>query len=303
MKHILVISYSQSGQLTQILTNITSTINEEIDFVSIQPKKKYTFPWNSHDFFNEMPETVLEKEIELEEISFKKEKYDLIILGYQPWFLSPSLPTTALLKNESFKKVIKNTPVITVIGARNMWLNSQESVKKLIKDAGGNLVGNIPFIDRNPNLLSAVSILHWMSTGKKEKKYGIFPLPGVSDKDINESGLFGEIIQKALVKNNFETLQKEVLLTKRVNINTNILFIEGRAKTLFKIWANQIIKKGSTSKKRRAWVKFFKYYLFFALFAVAPIVLLVYNILIRPFTVNGIKKNKTYFCGIELNEK
>ena len=79
-----------------------------------------------------------------------------------------------------------------------MWLNSQESVKQLIKDADGVLVGNIPFIDRNPNLLSAVSILHWMLTGKKEKKYGIFPLPGISERDILEASLFGNIIQKSL---------------------------------------------------------------------------------------------------------
>lgn len=303
MKHILVISYSQSGQLTDLLSNLVSTINEEIEIVSVQPKTNFSFPWISHDFFNAMPETVLEKEIELNEIAFKRDTYDLIILGYQPWFLSPSLPTTALLKNDHFKRIMNNTPIVTVIGARNMWLNSQESVKQLIKDADGVLVGNIPFIDRNPNLLSAVSILHWMLTGKKEKKYGIFPLPGISEKDILEASLFGNIIQKSLDENRFEDLQKEVLLTNRVNINTNILFIEGRAKKLFKIWANQITKKGSTARKRKTWVNFFKYYLIIALFMVAPIVLVVYNILIRPFSLNKINKNKAYFYGIELNKK
>jgi len=303
MKHILVISYSQSGQLTDLLSNLVSTIDEEIEIVSVQPKTNFSFPWISHDFFNAMPETVLEKEIELNEIAFKRDKYDLIIFGYQPWFLSPSLPATALLKNEAFKKIMKNTPIVTVIGARNMWLNSQESVKQLIKDADGVLVGNIPFIDRNPNLLSAVSILHWMLTGKKEKKYGIFPLPGISEKDIIEASLFGNIIQKSLDENRFENIQKEVLLTNRVNINTNILFIEGRAKKLFKIWANQITKKGLTARKRKVWVNFFKYYLIIALFMVAPIVLVVYNILIRPFSLNKINKNKAYFYGIELNKK
>ena len=303
MKYILVISYSQSGQLTDLLSNLVSTIKEEIEYVSVQPKTKFSFPWISHEFFNAMPETVLEKEIELNAIEFKRDKYDLIIFGYQPWFLSPSLPATALLKNETFKKIMKNSPIVTVIGARNMWLNSQESVKQLIKDADGVLVGNIPFIDRNPNLLSAVSILHWMLTGKKEKKYGIFPLPGISEKDILESSLFGNIIQKSLDENRFEDLQKEVLLTNRVTINTNILFIEGRAKKLFKIWANQITKKGSTARKRKTWVNFFKYYLIIALFMVAPIVLVVYNILIRPFFLNKINKNKAYFYGIELNKK
>jgi hypothetical protein len=112
-----------------------------------------------------MPETVLEVDYEVKDIHYSCEKYDLIVLGYQPWFLSPSLPTTALLKNEKFKSLLKDTPVVTVIGSRNMWLNSQESVKKLIQEAGGKLVGNVPFIDKTNNLLSAVTILHWMLTG------------------------------------------------------------------------------------------------------------------------------------------
>ncbi len=303
MKQILVISYSQSGQLSDLLSNLVSTIKGEIEVISVQPKTKFSFPWISHEFFNVMPETVLEKEIELNEIMFKRENYDLIIFGYQPWFLSPSLPATALLKNDKFKKIINNTPIVTVIGARNMWLNSQESVKYLIKDAGGVLVGNIPFVDRSPNLLSAVSILHWMLTGKKERKFGIFPLPGISNKDILEASLFGEIIQKSLENNSLEELQKEVLSSNRVNINTNILFIESRAKKIFKIWANQIIKKGSTPRKRRIWVNLFNYYLLIALFVFAPIVLLVFNVLIRPFTQNRITKNKAYFYSIELIKK
>jgi hypothetical protein len=87
-----------------------------------------------------------------------------------------------------------------------------------------------------------------------------------------------------------------------VNINTSILFIEGRAKKLFLIWANAIVKKGTTEAKRRRWVKFFTYYLFIALFMVAPIVLTFYSILIRPFSSKGIKEKKTYFCGVELKK-
>jgi hypothetical protein len=303
MKYILVISYSQSGQLTDLLSNLVSTIKEEIEYVSVQPKTKFSFPWISHEFFNAMPETVLEKEIELNAIEFKRDKYDLIIFGYQPWFLSPSLPATAILKNEAFKKIMNNTRIVTVIGARNMWLNSQESVKQLIKDADGVLVGNIPFVDHNPNLLSAISILHWMLTGKKEKKYGIFPLPGISDKDILEASLFGLIIQKSFDNNEFDHIQEQVILSNRVNINTNILFIESRAKKLFSIWARQIIKKGTTPLKRKAWVVLFKYYLLIALFIIAPIVLLVFNIFVRPFSYNRITKKKTYFYSVELIKK
>lgn len=302
MKNILVISYSQSGQLTEIVEKFSKPLQGNIDFVNYTSKKSFSFPWRSHEFFNTMPETVLEVDYEVEDIHYNCEKYDLIVLGYQPWFLSPSLPTTALLKNEKFKSLLKDTPVVTVIGSRNMWLNSQESVKKLIQDAGGKLVGNVPFIDKTNNLLSAVTILHWMLTGKKEKKWGVFPLPGVNQEDIDQAGKFGQLLNEDLTNNTLENFQKRILLTGEVNINTSILFIEGRAKKLFLIWANAIVKKGTTEAKRRRWVKFFTYYLFIALFMVAPIVLTFYSILIRPFSSKGIKEKKTYFCGVELKK-
>ena len=66
---------------------------------------------------------------------------------------------------------------------------------------------------------------------------------------------------------------------------------------------DKIIKKGSTVQKRKFWVDFFKYYLLIALFMIAPIVLVIYNILIRPFSIKRINKNKAYFHGIQLNKK
>ena len=101
MKDILCINYSQSGQLDAILDNFLGPLSDHnIERVSLAPVKPYSFPWSTKNFYDPMPETVLEEAVELEPISFAKEKYDLIILGYQPWFLSPSLPTSSLLHCE-----------------------------------------------------------------------------------------------------------------------------------------------------------------------------------------------------------
>lgn len=300
---ILVISYSQSGQLSSILKNFISPVGGDIDYVTIQTQPNFDFPWTADRFFNAMPETVLEKPCALEPIVFKHEKYDLIVLGYQPWFLSPSLPTTALMREEAFLSRMKDTKVVTVIGARNMWLNSQERIKLQIAQAGGELVGNVPFIDRNNNIISAFTILHWMLTGRKDRKYGFFPKPGVSDKDIEEASVFGELLEESIQSNDYSDYQKKVLLTNRVNIGTDILFIEGRAKKLFKIWANLIVRKGTTESKRKRWVNLYKYYLIIALFVVAPIVLTFYSVLIRPFTQASIKRKKEYFCSVNLRNK
>ena len=238
MQKILSISYSQSGQLHDIVDNFTASIeNAEIDRILIQPKQAYPFPWNTDNFYDAMPETVLEEPIELETINFKEEKYDLIVLGYQPWFLSPSLPATSLLKSPEFKRRLKNTPVITLIGARNMWLNAQESMVALVKVGEGEIVGNIALADRAPNQLSAISIVHWMMTGKKTRKWGVFPLPGVSDKDIQDISKYGPILNNVLSSNNYLGFQRSIVELGAIRINTNILFIEGKAKKIFRIWA------------------------------------------------------------------
>lgn len=295
MKKILVINYSQSGQLNEILNNLTSTLTDavNIDRLNITLKKSFPFPWKSKTFFDAMPESVLEIPTELEPLSFSETQYDLILVGYQPWFLSPSIPTTSFLKDPEFIKRLNGTPVITVIGARNMWINSQKSVVQSIQQNGGKLVANIPFVDKASNLASVVSILHWMLTGKKTKKWGIFPKPGVSDEDIVGSEKYGKLINEALNKNNFTGLQKNMIETGQIKILTTILFIEGRAKKLFKIWANLIKKKEKKStQSRQRWLVIFKYYLIFALFIVSPIVLLIYSLLVRPFTQGKIKQMK-----------
>lgn len=302
MKRILVIGYSQSGQLYEILANFLKPFEGvKIEQVKIDTKEPFPFPWTSAVFFDTMPESVLEEPVELAPYTLKSTTYDLIILGYQPWYLSPSIPTTSLLKDPKFLSVLKNTPVVTVIGARNMWLNAQESVVGYIEGAGGNVVGNVPLIDRHQNLVSVLSILHWMLTGKKERKWGVLASPGVSDKDIEEVEIFGKKVFEGLEKGTYKGVQDEILTEGKIDIHPSILLVEIRGKTLFQAWANLIKKKGATSEKRSFWVNMYKYYLLIALFIISPIVLTIYTILIRPFRRKSIQKKKEYFLYLGID--
>lgn len=290
MKKALVINYSQSGQLDQIMQNFSKGLADfELDVVKVVPEESYPFPWNTSNFYLPMPEVVLEEPIPLKPMTFKHEKYDLIVLGYQPWFLSPSLPTSSFLKDQQFIKLIKDTPVVTVIGARNMWINAQISVSKHLKDAGAKLVGNLALVDRAPNLLSAVSIVHWMMTGKKTKKWGIFPLPGISEADIENAESFGKVVNEQFAINP-SSIQDTIVTNDGVRVNPNILFIEKRAKKIFFIWANIIKKKVANGGNRNFWTKFFRVYLNVALFGVSPILLTFYNLFSRPFLAKKIKR-------------
>jgi len=300
MLKVLTIHFSQSGQLTEIVHNFCSELkNVEIEHITFNVEKKFPFPWTTPVFFDCMPECVMENPVRLENIQFKESRYDLIILGYQPWFLSPSLPTTSLLKDENFGKLLKDTPIVTVIGSRNMWLNSQESVKKMIASTGGKLVGNIALSDKTANLISVLTIFHWMLTGTKTKKWGFLPMPGVSEEDIANVSVFGTILNDSLHANSLDFFQENVIEKGGSPVPTNILFIEGKAKKIFLVWA-KLIQKKAQNGKRTFWVNAFKYYLLFVLFVVSPILLALYFVFIWPFTQAGLKRKKRYFQGVRL---
>ena len=284
-------SYSQSGQLDEIAERFFLPFSShKIDRVKVRPSKPFPFPWTSAEFFDAMPETVLEEPIQLEPLNIPGSDYDLIVLGYQPWFLSPSLPVTALLKSDEFKTVVQGKPVVTIVGSRNMWINSQISINRLVEQAGAKVVANIPFSDKTNNIVSAVTILYWMLSGRKERMWGVFPKPGVSDEDIERAGEPGRIVLAHAESGDYTSLQEKI--ADFVTVPTDILFIEKRAKRLFRIWAGIIKRFGKTPRLRRLWVSIYKYYLIIALFIVAPIVLLVYYILVLPFVYKRVAAEK-----------
>ena len=132
-KKVLVLYYTQSGQLEEIVDQFVSPFIEggaTVEKVNIKPENDFPFPWSGDAFFNAMPESVLGIPLPLMPFSFKELQYDLVVFAYQPWFLSPSIPATSIIKHPQVQKIIANTPVITLIGSRNMWLNAQEKVKK-----------------------------------------------------------------------------------------------------------------------------------------------------------------------------
>jgi hypothetical protein len=300
MKNVFIIHYSQSGQLTEILNNLILPFSSDDEIVItnyiIEMEKEFPFPWNKSAFFNAFPESFLQIPDEIKEPSneiFEKQ-YDLIILGYQVWYLSPSIPVNSFLKSTFAKQLFKNTPVITVIGARNMWVKAQEKMKVLLSDLEANLVGNIALVDRNINHVSVVTIVHWMFSGKKTKYLGIFPKPGVSESEIKNASKFGNIIKLSLKNKNFNNLQDELLKLNAVEIRPFLVEMDKKANKMFKIWSKFIINK---KKSREFWLKVFNVYLWVAIWVISPIVFIL-HLLKYPFIANKIAREKAFYKKI-----
>lgn len=304
MKRILVIHYSQTGQLTEIVEKIASALHSDnhVEYCRIEMKKPFPFPWDKQAFFGVFPETFLEIPDKIETIpqKFLDKKYDLIILGYQVWYLTPSLPINSFLNTLEAKKLLAHTPIVTVIGCRNMWIMAQEKMKKKLKALECNLVGNIVLIDRHINHVSVITIVKWMFTGKKQRYLGIFPKPGVSQKDINDSVKFGPIISHYLKENTLSKLQPALLNAGAVIIKPFLITTDKRANIIFEKWAKIIQSKGPVnSEKRGIWLKIFKYYLLIAIWVVAPIVFILFLIK-YPFSTHKIKKDKGYYSSVNI---
>jgi hypothetical protein len=298
-KKVLAVYFTQSGQLGDIIDSFTKPLIESgntVEKLRIYPLQKFPFPWTTPVFFEAMPESVKLIPAELEPFQTNETKYDLIIVGFQPWFLSPSIPISSLLQHPSFKALAKDTPVVTISGCRNMWINAQEKNKKLLKEANAKLVGNVALVDKHNNYASLVTIFYWMLTAKKDRKWGVFPKPGVSDEDIANASVFGNTVKNHLISGEWQALQPELAAQKAVDVKYHLMFIERKAGKIFNIWANIITKK----KNRSRWLVGFKYYLLIALCIAAPLILLVDGVFFRPFLSGRIRRQKQYYSGVEL---
>jgi hypothetical protein len=301
VKKVLVIYYSQSGQLKDISNNLIAPLKEsgscEIDYYNIQPENPFPFPWNGKNFYDAFPESF--QQISVDIIPPSKEvldkKYDLIIFAYQVWFLSPSIPINSFLKSKYAKEILADTPIVTVIGCRNMWVMSHEKVKKLISEANGNLVGNISFVDRHINHVSVITIVHWMYSGKKTKLYGIFPKPGVAQRDIDAASKFGEIILKKIEKDDFKNLPNELYEAGGVLTKPFLVLMDQKANKMFSLWSKFVLKK---NKNRSFKLFLFKIYLWLAIWVISPIVFLIF-LITYPIKKKKIDREMNYYQGIE----
>ncbi|WP_276168282.1 dialkylrecorsinol condensing enzyme DarA [Zobellia alginiliquefaciens] len=307
MKEVLVVYYSQTGQLRTIIDSVLSPLEQEsvtITYHEIIPEKPYEFPWKKERFFDVFPESFLQipTEINSPEASVLSKKYDLVILGHQVWYLSPSIPLNSFLKSEAAQTLLQNTPVVTVIGVRNMWAMSQEKVKKMLIGLNARLVGNIALVDNHINHISVITIVHWMLKGKKDRMWGIFPKPGVSDNSIASANKFGHPIREALMASDFSSLQEKLNLLDASKISNLLVQMDKRGNLLFSKWANLIKKKGDQGDlARKKWLRLFNYYLIFAIWLIAPLVFIVFLLTYIPM-YRKIQRENKYYASVDYKE-
>ncbi len=280
MKKVLVIQYSQTGQLTDVVASICKPLaqSDDIQLVieTLEPAKPYPYPWTFFEFLDTFPESVYLDPPELKPLSVAADNdFDLVILAYQVWYLSPSLPITGFLKSSEGKKLLAGKPVVTVIGCRDMWAMAQETMKSLLTAAGARLVDNVVLTDQGSSMASFVTTPHWLLTGKKGAFWG-FPPAGISEQEVKRASRFGLALEEGL-KNDREKRATPMLSgLEAVSADIGLIKSEKLGYRSFRIWGRLIRTVGKpTDPRRKPVLALYVLFLIMIIMTVVPINMLL----------------------------
>ena len=299
MKKILVIGYSQSGQLHDVVTRFIEPLrgapHVEVHEEILRPLTPFPFPWSFPAFLDVFPESVRLDPRPLQPLTLgPEEDFDLVILAYQVWFLSPSQPITAFLQSAEAKRLLRGKPVITLIACRNMWLSAQETTKRLIAEAGGQLCDNVVLTDRAHPLATFITTPRWLLTGRRDSFFGL-PPAGVNPAAITDCARFGAALAHALEKDQEKTGMPLLGGLRAVTVEARLIMSERAGQRAFRVWSWIVSRFGAAGQKRRQPVLFaFAFYLVTLIITIVPLSLLLQTLL-RPLLAARLARLKDYY--------
>ncbi len=299
MKRVLLVLFSQTGQLARVARRLASPLSgaDDVELVEevLRPRRPYPFPWPLWRFLDAMPESVLLDPPALEPLSVRAdEHFDLVILAYQVWYLAPAGPMTAFLKSEAARRLLGGRPVVTVIACRNMWLLAQETVKQLIGDAGGILRDNVALTDRGSALETFITTPRWLLTGQRDAFCGL-SAAGVSEEDIAGADRFGRALLDALRAQRERGTAPMLAGLGAARVDPRLIFSERAAQRAFSVWS-RVIRLGGPqgSVGRLPLLALFSVYLVAMIVLVVPASLLLQR-LTRPLLARRLQTLQAYY--------
>lgn len=201
-KNVLVILYSQTGQLSaiaeQTLAPLLADSRINVHLEILKPVREHPFPWPFFRFLDTFPESAHLVPEKLHPLTLAKDaEFDLVLIFYQVWFLAPSRPVIAFLDTPTAQRMLRGKPVVTIIACRNMWMQAHTRMVKVLARIGARHLDNVVLTDRAPTLTSLLTTPLWLLTGRKTPVPGL-PAAGVTPAEIKRSIRFGRALRDAL---------------------------------------------------------------------------------------------------------
>lgn len=279
MKNVLVVNFSQTGQLSDISAQLVAPLRaagHAVHIETLRPETPFPWPWPVVDFVDVFAECVQLDAPPLKPLSIPADRqFDLIILTYQVWYLAPALPMTAFLKSPEGKRLINGKPVITLVACRNMWLSAQDTMKRLIAEAGGQLRDHLAFTDQGPALATFITTPRWVLTGQRNRFLGL-PPAGVAPAEIRGASRFGRALAEALDHHREKSAAPMLSGLRAATVNPRLAISERAAQRAFKLWSKLIRLFGRRGQlRRRPILLVFALYLIAMVLTVVPLSLLI----------------------------
>jgi hypothetical protein len=299
VKRVLVVHFSQTGQLARVVRQLVSPLAAAADVELVEevlrPREPYPFPWPFWRFLDAMPEAVLLEPPALEPSSVRAdEHFDLIVLAYQVWYLAPSGPMTAFLKSQTGRQLLRGRPVVTAIACRNMWLMAQEAVKRLIQEADGQLRDNVVFTDQGSALATFITTPRWLLTGRRDAFWSL-PAAGVAEEEIAIADRFGRALLSALRADRERENAPMLAGLGAARVDSRLIFSEHAGRRAFSAWSRLIRLGGPPgSLGRLPLLALFCVYLVAMIITIVPASLLLQR-LMRPLFADRLELQRAYF--------
>ena len=201
-KRVLVLRYSQTGQLDAVTDQLIAPLRADPGIVlheeRLRPVRDFPYPWPLLRFFDAFPESAHLAPAPLQPLALTgEERFDLVILPWQVWFLAPSQPVTAFLQHPVAARVLRGVPVVSVIACRNMWMLAFDKFKGLLDGCGARLIDNVVLTDPGPTWATFITTPRWLLTGRKNGFWGM-PPAGLSTAQVAGCARFGQALRAAL---------------------------------------------------------------------------------------------------------
>jgi hypothetical protein len=188
-RRAVVYLYTQTGQLREVAEAFVAPLEADgwrIRWIDVQPRVAFPFPWSIPQFFGVFPRAVdPDAFVELAEppggFGAEQDEEEVVLLAYQVWYLSPSLPIRSLLLMHP--EAFRNRRVISLIACRNMWYSAAIEVAGLLRTAGARSLEVVAATDTRQQATSLVTTLRWLLTGKREP-FLWFGRAGVGDAEL-----------------------------------------------------------------------------------------------------------------------
>lgn len=299
VKKVLVLRYSQSGQLNTLTDSFLKPLREDpgvsLHIETIETRKPFPFPWGFFPFLDAFPESYHLKGPELKPLSLTgDEDFDLIVLPYQVWFLAPSQPVTAFLQHPVARKLLAGKPVVTLIACRNMWLMAHEKLKGLLAAAGARLLDNVVYVDPGPTLATFFTTPKWVLSGSRKGFWGM-PDAGLNDAQITSARRFGKALVDSLHADREKSTQPLLGGMGAVTVDPRLYFSEKAASRSFHVWGKLLMAAGKPGAPQRVpLLAIYVTFLIVMIITVVPTSILLQTLL-RPFMGGWLSKIKTQF--------